>query len=361
MKKILFILSLLCLYLGLHAQHRDSEDIMKKLMWDDQMLNILVDTRVDLKADFLNGKLEDRTFKGDIIKIWLVGDITPNIHYRIRQRLNKPQNPLRDGYSTATDQAWISFDIDNKWTITAGKQAVQFGTFEYDYSGADVYLTSMIYNDLDNSKTGINVAYHFSKQILNLQIVNSDAPQFSSEEYKNKALAINALWAGSLIDGKIRTRWAYGVFQHDENKFYNWITLGTQVNIKQFTTEFDYYTGARNMNYSTIVNDPDLGERYVKDQSISLNLKYDFGRWKPSVKAVWNERYDKNFRSNAYQSKGIEAVMECYPFTNRLTKDLRFHAAYSYNRTNFKGQFSDIENSNIQTLLVGTRWLFKVK
>ncbi|MBD8347294.1 porin [Dysgonomonas sp. HGC4] len=361
MKKILFILSLLCFYLNLFAQHRDSENLAKKLEWDDSKLNILVDTRIDLQADFQDGKLEDRTFRGNALKIWLVGDITPNIHYRVRQRFNKTQTPLRDNYSIATDQAWISFDIDSKWTITAGKQAVQFGTFEYDYSGADVYLPTMIYNDLDDSKTGVNAAYRFAGQIINLQIVNSDAPQFADNAYKNKAMAINVLWVGSLLEGKVKTRWAYGAFQHSESKFYNWITLGTQLNIKKFTTELDYYIGDRNIDYSSIVNDANLGERYVKDQSASINIKYDLGKWKPSVKTVWNERYDKDFRSDAYQSKGIEAVMECYPFTNKVTKDLRFHAAYMYSRTNFKGEFANISNCNTQTLLVGTRWIFKAK
>ena len=361
MKKILFIIPLLCFYLNLFAQHRDSENLARKLEWDDSKLNILIDTRIDLQASFLNGDLENRTFRANILKLWLVGDITPSIHYRVRQRLNTPQTSLRDNYSIATDQAWVSFDIDPKWTITVGKQAVQFGTFEYDYSGADVYLETMIYNDLDDSKTGVNVAYRIAGQTMNVQVVNSDAPQFASDEYKNKALAINLLWVGSLLDGKVKTRWGYGAFQHTESKFYNWVTLGTQLNIKKFTAELDYYIGDRNMDYSAIINNSGLGERYVKDQSASINMKYDFGKWKPSVKTVWNERYDKDFRSDAYQSKGLEAVMECYPFTNKVTKDLRFHAAYMYSRMKFKGEFVDVTSTNTQTLLVGTRWMFKVK
>lgn len=361
MKKIYFALSFLLMSIGIYAQHRDSQNILDKLLWDDKMLNIMLDTRVDYQADIQNGDLENNSFKGQTFKIWLVGEIIPGIKYRVRHRLNKPQNPLREGYSGATDQAWVSFDIGKKWTIMAGKQSVQFGTFEYDYNPADIYLPTMAFNDLDAYKTGVNVAYHFAGQTMNLQVVNSDAPQFASEEYKNKALAVNVLWEGSLFNGALKTRWGYGAFQHSETKFYNWLTAGTQVNIGKFTTELDYYLGNRDMDYGAEVGNEELGSRYVKDQSASLNLKYNFGKWKPFVKGTWNKRHDKISEHDAYDNIGIQAVVEFYPFDNPLVKDLRFHAMYSFNNTNYKGDFEDLHNKDIHTFLIGTRWLFKAK
>lgn len=361
MKKIYTLLGALILSLGAFAQHKDSQNILDKLLWDDKMLNIMLDTRVDFQTDLQNGELENATFRGQTFKIWLVGEIIPGIRYRVRHRLNKPQTPLREGYSGATDQAWLAFDIGQKWTITAGKQSVQFGTFEYDYNPADIYLPTMAFDDLDAYKTGVNVAYKFAGQTLNLQVVNSDAPQFASDDYKNKALAFNALWEGSLMNGMLKTRWGYGAFQHDKKKFYNWLTAGTQVNIGKFTTELDYYFGNRNMDYGSVVGNEELGARYVRDQSVSLNLKYDFGKWKPFVKGTWNQRYDKGFDSSAYQSTGIQAVVEYYPFTNSLVKDLRFHAMYSFNSTDFKGEFNNMGNKDVHSILVGTRWLFKAK
>ncbi len=361
MKKIYMIIGALLLSLGAFAQHRESQNILDKLLWDDKMLNVMLDTRVDFKTTFNGSDLDEASFQGQTIKLWLVGEIVPGIRYRLRQRLNKPQTPLREGYSSATDQAWVAFDLGKKWTFTVGKQSVQFGTFEYDYNPADIYQPTMTFDDLDAYKTGVNVAYKFLGQTLNLQVVNSDAPQFARDDYKKKALAVNVLWEGSLLDGKLKTRWGYGAFQHSKSKFYNWITPGIQLNLGQFTTELDYYMGNRDMDYSAIVENPDLGTRYVKDQSVSLNLKYDFGKWRPFIKGTWNQRHDKGFDSNAYESLGIQAVVEFYPFTNKLVKDLRFHAMYAYNNTNFQGEFNDLSNKNIHTLLVGTRWLFKAK
>jgi len=348
--------------MGLSAQHRESENILDKLIWDDKMLNIMIDTRLDLQTEFADGELDNASFRGQTFRVWFAGEIIPGIRYRVRHRFNKPQTPLiRDNYSSATDQVWLAFDLGKHWTITAGKQSMQLGTFEYDYNGADIYQSTMINGDIDMYKTGVNAAYKFAGQIFNLQIVNSDAPQFASEEYKNKAFAVNIMWEGSLFDKMLRTRWGYGAYQHDKKKFYNWLTVGTQLNLGQFTAELDYFTGNRNMDYGSIVDNTELGSRYVHDRSAALNLKYNFGKWKPFIKGTWNRRHDKKFDEDAYESMSMQAAIEFYPFTNSLIKDLRFHAAYVYTNTDFRGQFSSLGDKDTHLLLIGTRWLFKAK
>lgn len=362
MKKIYLIISGLFLSLVLFAQHKESENILDKLIWDDKMLNIMIDTRVDLQTTFENGDVDNAGFRGQTFRFWLAGEIVPGFRYRVRHRFNKPQTPLiRDNYSSATDQAWLAFDIGKKWTLTAGKQSMQLGTFEYDYNGADIYQSTMVNGDIDMYKTGVNAAFKFAGQVMNLQVVNSDAPQFATEDYKNKAFSVNLMWQGSLFNETLKTRWGYGAFQHSKTKFYHWLTLGTQLNVGKFTTELDYFLGNRNIDYGSIVDNSELGLRYVKDQSVALNLKYDLGKWKPFIKGTWNQRHDKEYDSNAYHSKSIQAALEFYPFENKYLKDLRFHAAYIYNNTDFQGQFAQLHNKDAHTILVGTRWLFKAK
>ena len=342
------------------AQERDSWTTFERLIWDDKMLNIMLDTRNDFQTDFQNGDLTNASFQAQTIKFWFVGEIIPGVRYRLRHRLNKPQNALpREGYSSATDQMWIALDAGKKWTFTIGKQSVQFGTFEYDYNPADIYVGTMCFNDLDAYKVGINTAYKFAGQTLNFQVINSDAPQFASTEYAKKALAGLLLWEGKLFDGLLGTRYGCGIFQHNSNRCFSWLTLGTQLNFGKFTTELDYYYGERYMDYGDVVGD--LGLRNVLDQSLAVNFKYDFGKVKPFIKGVWNQRHDKVFDNNPYENFGVQAVVEYYPFTNQYIKDLRFHAMYAYNTTNFQGNFSNLSNQDDQTILVGMRWLFKAK
>lgn len=358
MKKIYLLLPILFLSIAVCAQEEDKQSFLKRLMWNEKMLNIMLDMRIDAQTNIVNGDNEERGFNGQTLKLWVAGEIIPGIRYRVRHRFNKSQMPGREGYSAATDHAWLAFDIKEDWTLTVGKQSVQFGTFEYDYSPSDVYLATMCFNDLDAYKIGVNAAYRFLGQTLNLQVVNSDAPQFASDSYRKKALAVNVLWEGDFADGLLKTRWAYGAFQHSKTKFYNWLTAGTQLNINKFTAELDYYLGNRDMDYGDVVGS--LGSRYVKDQSLSLNLKLNLDKWRPFIKGTWNQRRDKEFRSNAYENMGVQTVVEYYPFSG-LAKDLRFHFAYHYNSTDYQGAFSSLSNRDEHSFLLGTRWLFKVK
>lgn len=360
--KITLLILSLGYFFSTYAQYKESENILNRLVWDDKMMNVLIDSRTDLQSIFSKDSLESAGFRAQTFRFLISGEIIPGFRYQIRHRFNKPQTPLiRDNYSSATDQAWLAFDINSHWTITAGKQSVALGTFEYDYNGADTYLVTMVDGDFDLYKTGAAVKYMLKDQALTLQVVNSDNPQFASEEYKNKAFAVNVLWQGSFLKEMIKTRYGIASYQHDKDKFYNWLTLGTQLNISKATAEFDYYLGNRMMDYSSIVDDPDLGERYVKDQSMAVNLYYDFGKWKPFLKGTWNQRKDKKFDAVAYDSKGVQAAIEFYPFDNKYLSGLRFHAAYIYQTTDFKNNFKHLSNADTHTILGGMRWLLKVK
>lgn len=361
-KKLLLTTLTLLTAIIASAQHRESENILEKIIWNEEMLHIALDTRMDLRSVFNDEEFEELGFRGQTLRLWLAGQIVPGIRYQVVHRFNKPQDPMiRDNYSNATDVAWLSFDAGKSWTITVGKQAMQLGTFEYDYSGADIYHPSMVNGDIDLYQTGINAAYKFDKQTINLQIVNSDAPQFASEEYKNKALALNLMWDGNLFADLLKTRCGYGAYQHNKSKFYHWLTLGFQLNLSRFTSELDYFLGNRNMEYGSIVSDENLGNRYVKDQSVSLNFKYNLGKWHPFIKGTWDKRYDQEFGSNAYEAISAQAVVEYYPFTKPIIKNLRFHLAYVYSRTDYQGEFSSLGEKDMHQVLVGTRWLFKVK
>lgn len=364
MKK-LFLLLLLPLFAGVaSAQYRDSESLLDKLKWNDEMLNIMLDMRFD--TQYKTGLEDGREFgfKGQTLKLWLEGEIIPGIRYRVRHRLNKNQDSMRDNLSGATDHAWVAFDFgrNKQWTIMAGKQSVQLGTFEYDYNPADIYQGTMVFDDFDGYKVGVNAAYRFMGQTVNLQVFNSDHSQFASEEYKNKAVGGSVLWEGSLFSDVVKTRWAYTLLQHSGHKAYSWITAGVQLNTGILTTELDYYFGDRNIDYTSVIRADDSKLSFVRDQSASANFKLNLGKWHPFIKGTWNNRRDKDLGSDAYTNWGVQAAVEFYPFLgHKLVDDLRFHVAYAYNDTDFKGEWSAMKNRDQHMIIAGMRWLFKVK
>lgn len=117
------------------------------------------------------------------------------------------------------------------------------------------------------------------------------------------------------------------------------------------------------MDYGSVVGDPDnLGLREVRDQSASVNIKYKWEKWRPFIKGTWDNRHDKTAGSDAYQRLGIQAVMEYYPFVgHKYVRDLRFHLAYGFTSTSFKGQWSDMPNKDRHLIIMGMRWFFNAK
>lgn len=359
MKKTLFLLILLSVALRASAFAQESESEQGER--NNDKLHIRLDTRFDLKY-MTDARQDVFQFQAQALKLCLDGEITPGIRYKLVHRLNVSQAIGSDGLSKATDQMWFAFDLGKRrdWTLTVGKQPVQLGSFEYEYNPADNYLSTRANATFDCYQIGVNVAYRFWGQTLNLQLFNSGRPQFAESRYENKAIAGSLLWAGSFLQGTLNTRLAYTALQHSSTRLYSWVTTGLQVNAGAFTSEMDYYIGTYNVLYDEI--SPDWGRREARDQSASVNLRYRVGKWCPIVKGVWDRRRDREFDSDALQSFGVQAAVEFYPFQGRrYLSDLRFHLVYNYVTTDYMGSFRTTPGVDRHTVLCGIRWLFTAK
>ncbi len=333
----------------------ETESILGKR---DPRLKVDLDTRIDLQ--YIEGSNPEYSdFNLQNMRLIVTGEIVSGLRYRWRQRINKPTTTNADGSGSATDHIWVAVDLGHRWTLTAGKQFVQLGTYEFAYNGADVYLSSLVNNDFTNTRIGVNAAYKFLGQTLNFQFMNA-GEQMTADDYTTQGLAAAAMWEGSLFDGVIGTRIGYAAFQHNSSEIYQWTTAGLQVNTGVLTTEFDFYHGDRMMDYSSTVAIR-TGKHHVRDMSGSANFKFAFGKWRPSVKGIWDRRKDMELNSDAYDNLGIQALLEYYPFAEGLLKDMGFHAMYSYKNTEFEGAFSDMESTGVNTALVGMHWIIPVK
>ena len=361
MRRILLAAILTMLPLAAVCQYRDSENLRERLKWDDEKLHIMLDTRFDLRYDNIAGE-DNVGFKGQSLRLWLEGEIIPGIRYRLRHRLNKSQAPLSDGLADATDHAWVAFDIgrSKQWTITVGKQLVQLGTYEYEYNPADNYVSTAVNADFDSHQIGLNTAYRFLGQTVNLQVFNAGSGQFATEDYRKKALGGSMLWQGSFFSGILNTRTGYTVLQHSADRFYGWFSTGWQIRAGGFTAEADYYAGDRDMDYSGTVGE--AGIHPVRDRYVALGIKYGTGKWRPFIKGVYDNRYDRGQKNEVYDNFGIQAALEYYPFTgHKYVADLRFHVAYGYTYTSFNKTLNNVPDKAQHMLLLGVRWFFTAK
>lgn len=113
----------------------------------DEIIRLDVDARLDYQRDWNDGHtVSDNTgFEGKYLVIRVDGNITGNLSYSWRQRLNKNHN---DGsFFDATDWVYLNYDI-NRWSLSAGKQVVAIGGWEYDRAPIDLYGCSVFWNNI---------------------------------------------------------------------------------------------------------------------------------------------------------------------------------------------------------------------
>ncbi len=64
-----------------------------------------------------------------------------------------------DGISRSTDLAFIRVDINDRFSISAGKMCADWGAYEFDYNPIDIYEYSDIIEYADNFLTGVGFTY----------------------------------------------------------------------------------------------------------------------------------------------------------------------------------------------------------
>ena len=97
---------------------------------------VSVDTRATFHQQTTDG-VYDSHFQGDYLNLHIKGQLTDNLTFRVRQRLNKKideKNPFN-----ATDFLWLKWQVSPKWSFTAGKQPILIGGYEIDSPPIDVY------------------------------------------------------------------------------------------------------------------------------------------------------------------------------------------------------------------------------
>ena len=85
-------------------------------------------------------------FQGDYFNVHILGHLTENLNYRVRQRMNKEidvKNPFN-----ATDFLYLNWQATTHWSFTAGKQAIFVGGYEIDSAPIDVYYYGAFSNNL---------------------------------------------------------------------------------------------------------------------------------------------------------------------------------------------------------------------
>lgn len=171
----------------------------------------------------------------EYFNIDLGGTITPELSFRIRQRMNIPidkGNPFR-----ATDLLSMTWAPTPKLTLTAGKTAILIGGYEYDSAPIDVYFYSQFCNNLSQCFAfGLNAGYEIRPgQSIVAQISNSPLSSGFDDIY-----AYNLAWSGHMAKWW-KTTWSCNFVEDPYHRFMNYQALGNHLTFGRLALDFDLF------------------------------------------------------------------------------------------------------------------------
>ena len=299
---------------------------------------IYIDTRATFHQQTVAG-VYDSHFQGDYLNFHVVGHLTDNLTFRIRQRLNKKvedSNPFN-----ATDFLWLSWRPLEHWSFTAGKQPILVGGYEIDSAPIDVYYYGTFSNNLYQYYAfGATASWHPAEgQTVSAQFIPSPISPVSQNAY-----SYNLYWNGHFWPWW-KTIWSYNLVEDELHRKMNWVALGNKFNMGKLVVDVDFI------------------------DRIAFGQKNPFSDWTLIGKAIltlgkWNLCTKVGYEINAAENIGDDGIsydlvlpagndyfyggfgVEFFPLGN---ENLRLHAAY------FRDNHDRVNNYDI-----GVTWRFMI-
>lgn len=271
MKKIIMMFAALAMTMGANAQGSnigmgggdgDIQSIherITKLEKKNDMFNLYFNYAASFQAE--HNSLSDEwgtKFANKQLRLEIKGNLTDKLYYRLRHRLNKATDAKgEDNFAKATDIMMVGYNFNDKLSISGGKMCQIWGGFEFDENPMYIYQYSDMVDNMGNFMAGVTVSYKpIPTQEIAVEISNAYNGKFA-DEYGDEAVVVNndeahALqksknpltyiinWNGSFFDGKLNTRWAWGLQTQAKGKYSRMLTLGQQLNLPKFQWYFDY-------------------------------------------------------------------------------------------------------------------------
>lgn len=263
-----------------------------KLEKKNDMFNLYFNYAASFQAE--HNSLSDEwgtKFANKQLRIEIKGNLTDKLYYRLRHRLNKATDAKgEDNFAKATDIMMVGYNFNDKLSISGGKMCQIWGGFEFDENPMYIYQYSDMVDNMDNFMAGVTVSYKpIPTQEIAVEISNAYNGKFA-DEYGDEAVVINndeaqALqksknpltyiinWNGSFFDGKLNTRWAWGLQTQAKGKYSRMLTLGQQLNLPKFQWYFDYMGAFDDLDRLKIATN-ELGGAFVDGEGDALGNVY---------------------------------------------------------------------------------------
>ena len=308
MKHRLLLLFMILLPAFMHAQEKG-------------LTTLRIEARLDYMQEYLHGDImnDNSGFKGRYLNIRMDGKISEHFSYSYRQRLNKPNKDI--SFFDATD--WIHLTYTNKnWSVSAGKQVVGIGGYEYDVAPIDLYIYSEYWGNIPCFRVGVSGSYTTDdmKDKFMLQFCESPFRGHELNVNNQQMFAYNAMWYGS--HGIYSSIWSVNMLEYLPGKFMNYIALGNRLTLGQFPLALDIMNRA-------------VSTKNFLGKDMSVMSKF---MWKPSDRfnLFLIATHDFNHADEigdwsvlpGTEITRVGGGLEYYPLKD--SQDIRLHMACSY-------------------------------
>lgn len=168
---LIFIISLAFFFQSSHAQ--TEKDSTKLSFLRETHMNLMLNT--SFTGDISENENLKITPRINYLKWELKGKISKQFSFHFRQSLTKKAQPGEtDKVVQSVDYANITWQPDKHFSLTAGKQLLCLGGYEFWVSGYKVKEFSLFNDCMNNYGTGVTASYHLTpKRSISLQIVSS--------------------------------------------------------------------------------------------------------------------------------------------------------------------------------------------
>ncbi len=286
---------------------------------ENDPINIRAEVRIDWQRDAVDGvqNTANTGFKGKYVNFSIDGRISDKFTYAYRQRLNRDHKD--ESFFDATDWAWLNYQPSEKWGISAGKQVVLIGGFEYDRNPTDIYFASEYWNNIGCYQLGASVTYSPSKWTkITAQVCQSpfDMPEVDLYAY-------NLFW--TLNAGCYSGLHSFNASEYDDGSYIFYAALGNQFTWGDARLQIDFM------------------ERCTKDtedfDDFSIMGEFSYliaDRVNIFARATYDKcGYDLPPMADRCVFPGTDLTrvgggVEYYPLGGRGDRSIRLHAAYSY-------------------------------
>ena len=312
MKKLFVFLGIALWAIGsaASAQEVGSTAPMQKSSWGDaetsEIADYIPDVSLDMRGGMNYGNIDrTATFMGDGLYLDINGYISPHFSYSLNQRLASTYYEDNSGFN-GTNWLTLTYEVGD-FAITAGKDALLMGSFEYDAYDLDAYydMNSCFYNEFDCWQWGVYGAWYPAEdQEILLQFANSP---FSYGEPNLFSLA--AGWRGAW--DCYESYWTANLWQYDSKGFVKALNLGNRFYLGNFTIDLDLMGR--------------FGELESPYSGITVNFapSYQLGDWGRIFAKAGVDTFEAD--NNILYGAGFEY------FPLKENKDLRLHATWAHN------------------------------